>query len=149
MYVVYQLINEKGEIEYVGHTSNMIKRFRVHKCKNGKFHNRKDISYEIVKSGFNTKLEALDYECKLQKELGFETDIEKSSRFCKSIQEKGTDAKRIAIIGYDLLGNEIGIFSSILEASQKLKIHTSLIWNVVNGHQKSTKNFVFKSLENL
>jgi predicted GIY-YIG superfamily endonuclease len=149
MYVVYQLVNEKGEIEYVGHTKNPDTRLRNHICINGKFHNRKDISYEIVKSGFNTKLEALDYECKLQKELGFETDIEKASRFCKSIQEKGTDTKRIAIIGYDLLGNEIGIFSSILEASQKLNIYVSLIWNVVNGHQKSTKGFVFKPLENI
>ena len=67
----------------------------------------------------------------------------------KEVQKKTTEQKRISIIGYDLLGNEIGIFTSILEASQKLKIHTSLIWNVVNGHQKSTKNFVFRPLENL
>lgn len=149
MYVVYQLVNSKNEIEYVGHTSNMIKRFRVHKCKNGKFHNRKDISYEIVKSGFNTKHQALDYECKLQKKLGFETDRERSSSFCKSIQQKGADTKKIPIIAYDLLGNEIGRFSSILEAANNFNLHLNLVWLVVNGHQKSTKGFVFKSLENL
>ena len=149
MYVVYQLVNEKGEIEYVGHTSNIKKRMYNHFDKTGRFNNRKDISHEIVKSGFNTKEEALDYECKLQKELGFETDIEKFSRNMKEVQKKTTEQKRISIIGYDLLGNEIGIFTSAYEASKKLNIYPSLIWNVVNGHQKSTKGFVFKTLENL
>ena len=148
MYVVYQLVNSKNEIEYVGHTSNIIKRFRVHKCKNGKFHNRKDISYEIVKE-YKTKNGALKFECKLQKELGFETDIEKYSRNMKEVQKKTTEQKRIPIIGYDLSGNEIGIFSSAYEASKKLNIYVSLIWNVVNRHQKSTKGFVFKPLENI
>jgi len=149
MYVVYQLVNQKGEIEYIGHTSDMIKRFRVHKCKNGKFHNRKDISYEIVKSGFKTKYAALNYECKLQKKLGFETDREKSSRFCKSIQQKGADTKKIPIICYDLSGKQIGIFSSILEASQNLNIYLSLVHNVLTGKQKQTKGYIFKPLENL
>jgi predicted GIY-YIG superfamily endonuclease len=147
MYIVYQLVNSKNEIEYVGHTSNMIKRFRVHKCKNGKFHNRKDISYEIVKSGFNTKEEALDYECKLQKELGFETDIEKFSRNMKEVQKKTTEQKRIPITQFDLNGNFIKNYPSILSAQKELKIRT--VWNVVNGHQKSTKGFVFKPLENI
>jgi len=148
MYVVYQLVNQKNEIEYVGHTSNIIKRFRVHKCKNGKFHNRKDISYKIIKE-YKTKKAALDFEHKLQKQLGFESDREISKRLCKSIQKNGTDARKVGIIAYNLSGNEIGKFSSILEASKNLNIYVSLIWNVLNGHQKSTKGYIFKSLENL
>jgi predicted GIY-YIG superfamily endonuclease len=149
MYVVYQLVNEKGKIEYVGHTSNMIKRFRVHRCKNGKFHNRKDISYEIVKSGFNTKLEALDYECKLQKELGFETDREIAKRLCKSIQKKGTECRKIKIAAYKITGEFLGIFPTIKDAANNFNLHTNLVWLVANNKQKSTKGFVFKLLENL
>lgn len=149
MYVVYQLVNSKNQIEYVGHTKNPNTRLHNHICINGKFTGRKDLSLEIVKSGFSTKLKALDYEHKLQKKLWFESDREKNIRIMKQIREKGTECRKVKIVGYDLLGNEIGRFSSILEASQKLKIHTSLIWNVVNGHQKSTKNFVFRPLENV
>jgi predicted GIY-YIG superfamily endonuclease len=147
MFVVYKLVNSKNEIEYIGHTSNMIKRFRVHKCKNGKFHNRKDISYEIIKSGFRKKERAIDFECKLQKKLGFETDREKISRNMKEVQKITTEQKRIPIAQYDLNGNFIKKYPSILAAEKELKIRT--IWNVVNGHQKSTKNFVFIPLENL
>ena len=35
------------------------------------------------------------------------------------------------------------------EDTKTINIYPSLIWNVVNGHQKSTKGFVFKPLENL
>jgi predicted GIY-YIG superfamily endonuclease len=148
MFVVYKLVNSKNEIEYIGHTSDIKKRMSNHFDKTGLFHNRKDISYEIVKSGFRKKERAIDYECKLQKKLGFETDREKYSRNMKEVQKKTTEQKSISIIGYDLSGNEIGRFLSAYHASRKLDIYPSLIWNVVNGHQKSTKGFVFKSLEN-
>jgi len=147
MYVVYKLVNSKNEIEYVGHTSNMKRRMYNHLDKTGSFHNRKDISYEIVKSGFRKKARAIDFECKLQKELGFETDREKSSRNMKEVQKRTTEQKRIPIAQYDLNGNFIKKYPSILAAEKELKIRT--IWNVVNGHQKSTKNFVFRPLENL
>ena len=149
MYVVYQLVNEKGKIEYVGNTKNPNTRLSNHTCINGTFAGRKDLSLEIIKSGFRKEKTAFNYQCKIQKELGFETDREKWSRNMKEVQKKTTEQKRISIIGYDLLGNEIGIFTSAYEASKKLNIYPSLIWNVVNGHQKSTKGFVFKSLENL
>jgi predicted GIY-YIG superfamily endonuclease len=149
MYVVYQLVNEKGKIEYVGNTKNPNTRLSNHTCINGTFAGRKDLSLEIIKSGFRKEKTAFNYQCKIQKELGFETDREKWSRNMKEVQKKTTEQKRISIIGYDLLGNEIGIFTSAYEASKKLNIYPSLIWNVVNGHQKSTKGFVFKPLENL
>lgn len=149
MYVVYKLVNQKNEIEYIGHTSNIKKRMYNHLDKTGKFHNRKDISYEIIKSGFRKKQRAIDFECKLQKQFGFETDREKFSRNMKQVQKKTTEEKRIPIIGYDLSGNEIGRFSSILEASQKLNIYLSLVHNVVIGKQKQTKGFVFIPLENI
>lgn len=148
MYVVYQLVNKKGEIEYVGHTSNIKKRMYNHFDKTGRFNNRKDISYEIVKE-YKTKNGALKFECKLQKQLGFETDIEKSSRNMKEVQKKTTEQQKIPIIAYDLLGNEIGRFSSITETANNFNLHTNLVWLVVNNKQKSTKGFVFKALENI
>ncbi len=149
MFVVYKLVNTKNEIEYIGHTKNPNTRLRNHVCKNGTFAGRKDLTLEVIKSGFRKRERAMDYECKLQKQLGFETDREKWSRLMKKVQKKTTEQKSISIIGYDLSGNEIGRFNSAYDAGRKLDIYPSLIWNVVNGHQKSTKNFVFKSLENL
>jgi predicted GIY-YIG superfamily endonuclease len=143
MYVVYQLVNEKGQVEYIGHTKNPNTRLINHTCVNGKFVGRTDLILQIIKSGFRKRYRAFEYECKLQKELGFQTDKEKSSKFCKSIQQLGTDSRKVGIIAYDLQGNKLGEFSSILEASIKLNINHSLIHNVITGKQKSTKNLVF------
>ena len=149
MYIVYQLVNSKNEIEYIGHTKNPDTRLYNHICKNGTFAGRKDLILDVIKSGFRKRERAIDYECKLQKELGFETDREKSSRNMKKIQKKTTEQKRIPIIAYDLLGNEIGKFSSITEAANNFNLHINLVWLVANNKQKSTKGFVFKSLENI
>jgi len=139
---VYKIVNSNNEIEYIGETKNPKTRLRNHTCKNGNFAGRKDLTLEIIKE-FKSKKLAFNYQCKLQKKFGFETDIEKYIKLGKSIQKIGTECRKVKIVGYDLSGNEIGIFSSILEASKKLKIHNSLIWNVVNGVQKSTKNLIF------
>ena len=69
MHVVYQLVNEKGEIEYVGNTKNPNTRLSNHTCINGTFAARKDLSLEIIKSGFRKEKTAFDYQCKIQKEL--------------------------------------------------------------------------------
>lgn len=147
MYVVYQLVNKNGKIEYIGHTKNPHSRLHNHIDKNGRFAGRTDLSLEIVKSGFRKKNRAFEYECKIQKQLGFETDREKWSRNMKEVQKKTTEQKRMPIAQYDLNGNFIKKYPSILSAEKELKITT--VWNVVNGVQKSTKGFIFKSLENL
>jgi predicted GIY-YIG superfamily endonuclease len=149
MYVVYQLVNEKGKIEYVGNTKNPNTRLSNHTCINGTFAGRKDLSLEIIKSGFRKEKTAFNYQCKIQKELGFETDREKWSRNMKEVQKKTTEQQKIPIIAYDLLGNEIGRFSSITETANNFNLHTNLVWLVVNNKQKSTKGFVFKPLENI
>jgi predicted GIY-YIG superfamily endonuclease len=145
---VYKIVNSNNEIEYIGETKNPTVRLRHHICKNGKFSNRKDVSLEIIKE-CKGKKSAFNYQCKLQKELGFETDREKSSRNMKEIQKKTTERKRIPILCYDLNGNLIGEYPSILSAERELTIHNSLIWNVIHNKQKSTKGFVFKRLENI
>ena len=139
---VYKIVNSNNEIEYIGETSNIIKRFRVHTCKNGKFHNRKDISVEIINE-CNDRKTALNLQYKIQTELGFKTDRDKSSENMKKVQKQTTNQKRIPIVCYDLNGNFIGEYSSILSAGKSLNIHFSLIWNVIKGVQKSTKNLIF------
>jgi len=81
---VYELFNLVGTIEYVGETIDTKQRFRAHKCKNGKFHNRTDISMNIVKE-FNSKKDAYIYQCQLQKDYGLETDSERWSKSMKGV----------------------------------------------------------------
>ena len=149
MHVVYQLVNSKGEVEYVGNTKNPNTRLYNHTCINGTFAGRKDLSLEIIKSGFRKEKTAFNYQCKIQKELGFETDMEKFIRLGKSIQQKGTDCIKVKIAAYKITGEFLGIFSTIKEAANNFNLHTNLVWLVANNRQKSTKGYIFKSLENL
>ena len=149
MYVVYQLVNGKGEIEYVGNTKNPNTRLYNHTCKNGTFAGRKDLRLEIVKSGFRKEKTAFNYQCKLQKELGFETDMEKYIRLGKSIQKIGTDCRKVKIAAYKTTGEFLGIFATIKDAANNFNLHTNLVWLVTNNKQKSTKGYIFKSLKNV
>ena len=146
MYVVYQLVNGNGKVEYVGHTKNPKTRLNNHTCVNGKFAGRTDLRLEVIKSGFRKKSRAFEYECKLQKELGWETDKEKSSRLCKAIQQMGTDCRKVSIAAYKTTGEFLGIFPSILSAANHFNIYTSLIDNVINNRQKSTFGLIFKKV---
>lgn len=149
MYVVYQLVNSKNEIEYIGHTKNPDTRLRNHTCVNGKFVGRTDLILQIVKSGFRKRYRAFEYECKLQKKLGFQSDREKYIRLGKSIQKMGTDCRKVKIAAYKTTGEFLGIFPTIKDAANNFNLHTNLVWLVANNKQKSTKGYIFKSLENL
>jgi predicted GIY-YIG superfamily endonuclease len=76
---VYELINTMGTVEYVGESTNPKTRLRAHKCKNGKFHKRADIILHIVET-FDNKVEAFEYQCHLQKEYGFLSDVQKRNK---------------------------------------------------------------------
>jgi predicted GIY-YIG superfamily endonuclease len=149
MYVVYQLVNSKNEIEYIGHTKNPDTRLRNHTCVNGKFVGRTDLILQIVKSGFRKRYRAFEYECKLQKKLGFQSDREKYISLGKSIQKMGTDCRKVKIAAYKTTGEFLGIFPTIKDAANNFNLHTNLVWLVANNKQKSTKGYIFKSLENL
>lgn len=146
MYVVYQLVNGNGKVEYVGHTKNPKTRLNNHTCVNGKFAGRTDLRLEVIKSGFRKKSRAFEYECKLQKELGWETDKEKFVRLCKAIQQMGTDCRKVSIAAYKTTGEFLGIFPTILETARSFDLHTNLVWKVINNKQKSTKGYIFKKV---
>jgi predicted GIY-YIG superfamily endonuclease len=116
---VYKILNSNNEIEYIGETKNPKTRLRNHTSKNGKFHNRKDISIEIIKECRNKK-SAFNYQCKLQKEFGFETDREKSSKNMKIVQKIATYQKSIVVDYYDINGNFVKTYPSIFSAKKEL-----------------------------
>ena len=146
MYVVYQLVNGNGKVEYVGHTKNPKTRLNNHTCVNGKFACRTDLRLEVIKSGFKKKSQAFDYECKLQKELGWETDLEKSSRYLREAQKMFTEEKCMPVAAYKITGEFLGIFPTILETARSFDLHTNLVWKVINNKQKSTKGYIFKKV---
>jgi hypothetical protein len=74
-----------GTVEYVGESTNPKERYRMHTRskpsetqRSGKFYGRQDIIMNIV-TEFNSKKEAFDYQCQLQKEYGLISDSEKLS----------------------------------------------------------------------
>jgi predicted GIY-YIG superfamily endonuclease len=84
MYYVYELVNQMGTVEYVGHSNNPKNRLYQHiKCKpiyangNGTFFRRQDLSLHIVSSHL-TRTEAKREEMEIQKFWGFSTEIEKT-----------------------------------------------------------------------
>jgi predicted GIY-YIG superfamily endonuclease len=80
MFAVYKLINSKNEIEYIGETQFPKQRFKGHLYnKKGNFYKRQDIFMDIIEF-LPTKKEAYYRQCELQKEFGFETDLEKMTK---------------------------------------------------------------------
>ena len=146
MYVVYQLVNGNGKVEYVGHTKNPKTRLYNHVDKNGKFAGRTDLRLEVIKSGFKKKSQAFDYECKLQKELGWETDLEKSSRYLREAQKMFTEEKSMPVAAYKITGEFLGIFPSMQETARRFDLNYLLVYRVANNLQKSTKGYIFKKV---
>jgi predicted GIY-YIG superfamily endonuclease len=136
MYIVYKLVNSKNEIEYIGETSNLKTRLCMHLTSSkSKFKNRKDLQIIPVKEFF-TKKEAFDYQCKLQKKLGFETDLEKYRK------------NRIPIICYDIHGNYIGIFNSLKDAANELNLNVGNVCRVLKNIVKQTSGYTFEYVKN-
>jgi predicted GIY-YIG superfamily endonuclease len=129
---VYKLVNSKGEIEYIGETYDIKIRFTMHLTSSkSKFLGRKDLQIIVIKT-FDNKKDAFHYQCSLQKELGFETDIEKSSK------------SKIAIKCYDISGNYVNNFNSIKEASRILSINAGNVCRVLKGIVKQTSGYTFE-----
>jgi len=83
---VYELYNLVGTVEWVGESVNPKSRLYSHTKRknyptngNGKFYGRTDISMNIV-AQFDNRIDAWDYQCKLQKEYGLNTDRETNSK---------------------------------------------------------------------
>jgi predicted GIY-YIG superfamily endonuclease len=76
MFYVYELRNQNNIVEYIGETKRPKERLWDHMGKNGKFTDRRDITMTILFE-FETRKEAWYKQCELQKQYGFESDLDK------------------------------------------------------------------------
>lgn len=167
-FYVYTITNNKtGEIEYIGESGlPMNKRFNCHVAHtkhsgSGKFAGRRNqISMNIIKR-FDTKSEAYAYQCKLQKQYGWETDYERllkittdSSGNLLMLSKEAQERKRktqiekygVPIIAYDKkTGALVNEYQSISEAAINLKIDVGNLNRCINGiRYKSVGGFIFR-----
>jgi predicted GIY-YIG superfamily endonuclease len=147
-YKVYKLVNSKNEIEYIGETMNPEDRYNVHKSTQGKFYKRNDIEMIIIKS-FNSKKQAFNYQCKLQIQYGFKTDIETLTQNAKQgsikrIQnlKNGIPHKRAIICFNYKTGEYITEFESIRQAERDLNVDN--IEKVLNKKYKQCGGYYFE-----
>jgi hypothetical protein len=109
MKYVYELINDKGIVEYVGESINPLNRFKEHTKHKprrgmGKFYGRNDISLNVVK-GFDNHKDAYQYQLELQsKYFGVnDNDIAK---------QNGMKGKEFGHLGWVEKRKRAGIFQS-------------------------------------
>jgi len=135
MNIVYKLINGNGEIEYIGHTLNLKSRLVTHlTSKKSKFLGRKDLLIIPIKQ-FHTRKEAYDYQCELQKELGFVTDREKSI--------KGSLCTCKKVLCFDYYTNQfISEYNSVSEAARNINVRPHHISRVLNSKRR-VKSYKF------
>lgn len=166
-YYVYKIVDKKsGNIEYIGETCNLNLRFNCH-VTNSKFSGsgrfagrRNEIEMKVIKT-FSDKKEAFDYQCKLQKELGFKTDLEKTQSAIRaadgtlhihSAEAKAKSAKYkreifgIPVIAYcKKTGKLIGEYETINDAAAELNADAGNVNRCVNGiRYKSVNGYIFK-----
>jgi predicted GIY-YIG superfamily endonuclease len=137
---VYELVNLLGTIEYVGETYDIEQRYLNHISKSGKFFGRHDINiYKVAE--FNTKSEAFNYQCVLQKHYGFETDFEKNLRGGPA----GRDAHKKSILCFDFISNKfIKQYDAITDAAQELNMHSAQICRVLKGERNKCHGYRFE-----
>ena len=137
-YFVYEIVNIMGTIEYVGETYDIEQRFLNHISKSGKFYKRQDIIINIV-AEFPTKKEAYAYQCKLQNEYGWSSDLDKTASGAR-------DAKRKSILCFDAATNTlIKEYDAMCDAAKELNVYNAQIHRVLKGkHVEALKNYIFK-----
>jgi predicted GIY-YIG superfamily endonuclease len=79
MIYVYELRNKNNDVEYIGETKRPKERLWDHRSKNGKFAGRYDLTMNILFE-FDNRKDAWYKQVELQKEYGFETDLDKKIR---------------------------------------------------------------------
>ena len=164
LYHVYTLVNAKNEIEYIGCSVNLQKRYSHHvherptnNSGHGMFYKRKDLKINCIKS-FIEKKDALKFEGELKIQNGFEW-TERGNRngkrgggdieFMKMIAQMGVNTApnnhRIKLIMYDYSTKaEIGEFNSITEVSKKFNLNAGNVSRVLNKKVNHTGGYYFE-----
>jgi predicted GIY-YIG superfamily endonuclease len=142
---VYQIVNEMGEVEYVGKTATPKRRWSQHTAKEryssgqGLFGNRTDVKFEIIKEFVNERTAEL-YEMQTKLELGLpvtECNIV-GSKLMKVVQVKAICSKT---------GKELGVYSSIYKAAKELNVGFRSISSCIKGRVKVVdRKYIFQHL---
>jgi predicted GIY-YIG superfamily endonuclease len=147
-FYVYKLVDSDDVILYIGETFDIKNRLKTHKGVQGKFHNRTDVNLIIIKT-FQSKKEAFDYQLKLQKENGFETDLEKLQRSAlkgsvvKNNRLKETGMFRRPVKCYDYKTKQlVAEFDSTRKAGKILNVKN--IDKVLSGKQSRAGAYYFQ-----
>lgn len=131
---VYQLVNSKKEILYIGESANPTQRMYFHRGnRKSKVYGVEGLQMEILKE-FGTKKEAYEYQCHLQEQLGFVTDRSRMSRPNERHPKTRLTNDQVKQIKKDYVrgnGAELG---------RKYGVSRMLIGKIVNGRS-------YKSLE--
>jgi predicted GIY-YIG superfamily endonuclease len=86
VYDVYSLMDNSGNILYVGQTTHWVNRLRQHRTTTGKFYKRHDIKLNRIMR-FSSKEEAMDLEHELQCYFGVSVDYPKRTIKSSKITE--------------------------------------------------------------
>jgi predicted GIY-YIG superfamily endonuclease len=147
-YYVYNIVDENNKILYIGETTDTVHRLKVHTNIQGKFYKRKDIKLVVI-SEFKSKKEAFDYQLQLQKENGFETDLEKliNNGYKGSLVQmerfNKTGIWKRAVKCYDYKTKQlIAEFESTRQAGKILNVKN--IDKVLNGTYKRVGGYYFQ-----
>ena len=147
-YYVYKIVDENNKTLYIGETFDIENRLKTHKGVQGKFHNRNDIKLIIIKT-FQYKKEAFDYQLQLQKENGFETDLEKLINSAHKGYEvrmeryNKTGLFKRAVKCYDYKTKQlVAEFDSTRKAGKVLNVKN--IDKVLNGTYKHVGGYYFQ-----
>jgi len=147
-FYVYKLVDNNDVILYIGETFDIKNRLKTHKGVQGKFHNRNDVNLIIIQT-FKSKKDAFDYQLKLQKENGFETDLEKIKRSALKGQEvrmerfRETGLFKRAVKCYDYKTKQlVASFESTRKAGKVLNVKN--IDKVLNGKQSHAGGYYFQ-----
>ena len=171
IYYIYELVNKKNEVEYVGRTTDPHERLIEHRKKRGRFPKRYDLDMKIVKQ-FDTSYDASMYEGKLKVSYGMEWternasirggktsgEIAKQSgqiyKLAKSNIENGTlerarnksrEVTKKKVVAYEYKTNKmIGKYDAMKDAADKLNVQISHISSICKGTLHQTKGYTFR-----
>lgn len=147
-FYVYKIVDKSDNVLYIGETSDIQHRFKMHTNNQGLFYKRLDISLVVAKK-FKTKKEAFNYQLQLQNEYGFQTDLDKLIENAKKgsliriqkYKEHGNWKREINCFEYKTK-KFIASFESTREASRVMNVTN--IDKVLNGTYKQVGGYYFE-----
>jgi len=149
-YYVYKIKEKKTDkVVYIGETQNPNARWKLHVSSKG-LYNREEYYMDVIIE-FSSKKEAFDYQCKLQKEVGLQTDYEilkinglkGALKRAELFKTKKLKTNEVPVLCYQYnTGKYIGEFCSTRAAERSLNV--SNINKVLHKKYKQVGGYYFE-----